>query len=193
MAVIYVHGNHEGYHGTREQALAYWRAQNIKDNFYVLENDTVVIHGVRFIGTTLFTPMDEPLDQLICSKFPDIEYIDGWKFSDWRKTYAEAVRYIETELNFPFDGETVVVTHHAPSEKSIAPQYQNDTFNRCYYSNLDRLMWYFKIKYWIHGHMHTSFDYVIGDDFYSTRVICNPYGYGMENSMYYNPAMVLDI
>jgi hypothetical protein len=35
-----------------------------------------------------------------------------------------------------------------------------------------------QIKYWIHGHTHTHFDYKIGE----CRVICNPRGYPNENT-----------
>ena len=31
---------------------------------------------------------------------------------------------------------------------------------------------------WVHGHVHNSCDYKVGD---ATRIVCNPHGYGDEN------------
>jgi Icc-related predicted phosphoesterase len=41
---------------------------------------------------------------------------------------------------------------------------------------------------WVHGHVHQSFDYLVG----ATRVICNPHGYGKEN-LRFDPALAVEI
>ena len=46
---------------------------------------------------------------------------------------------------------------------------------------------------WIHGHIHESFDYDVGN----CRVLCNPrgylqYGHGLEYQRY-NPGLVVDL
>jgi Icc-related predicted phosphoesterase len=43
-------------------------------------------------------------------------------------------------------------------------------------------------RLWIHGHTHTSFDYMIGD----TRVVANPHGYPGENEEF-NPSVIVEI
>ena len=45
--------------------------------------------------------------------------------------------------------------------------------NGAYYSNMTELMFDKKPALWVHGHVHASFDYMMGD----TRVVCNPRGY----------------
>ena len=46
--------------------------------------------------------------------------------------------------------------------------------NGAYYSDLSEFILDRPcIKLWVHGHMHDTFDYMIG----STRVVCNPRGY----------------
>jgi Icc-related predicted phosphoesterase len=73
----------------------------------------------------------------------------------------------------PFAGKTVVVTHHAPSSKSVPPRYAHDLLTPAFASNLDVLMDGDRTALWIHGHMHDPFDYEIC----GTRVVCNPRGY----------------
>jgi hypothetical protein len=69
----------------------------------------------------------------------------------------------------------VVVGHHAPTYGSVHPKYRHfDLMNGAYYSDLSEFILDRPcIKLWVHGHMHDTFDYMIG----STRVVCNPRGY----------------
>lgn len=74
---------------------------------------------------------------------------------------------------FP-DKKIVVLTHHAPSFKSIDEAYVNSEVNHCYASNLeDFILDRPNIKAWCHGHVHCHKDYMIGN----CRVMCNPRGY----------------
>ena len=59
----------------------------------------------------------------------------------------------------------------APSERSIADEYKGDTLSPSFASNLDHLVE--QADLWVHGHVHSSFDYRIGRG----RVVCNPLGY----------------
>ena len=68
----------------------------------------------------------------------------------------------------------VVVTHHAPSDMSVADCYKGDILmNGAYRSNLEDFIMDSNINLWCHGHTHFSFDYMLGN----TRVVCNPRGY----------------
>lgn len=42
--------------------------------------------------------------------------------------------------------------------------------------------------FWIHGHMHNSADHRVG----ATRIVCNPNGYGNENSLF-DSALVVEV
>ena len=99
--------------------------------------------------------------------------------------------WLQSVLARPFDGKTVVVTHHAPSLKSIHSDYKSNEWNPCFVSDLEKLM--DGVGFWVHGHTHSSFDYQIG----KTRVVCNPRGYpndldGWENKEF-NPSNVIFI
>ena len=87
--------------------------------------------------------------------------------------WAEVHFPLAVMLAEPFDGKTVVVTHHAPSSQSVHPRYARDLLTPAFASNLEKLMDGDRAALWIHGHMHESFDYEI----YDTRVVCNPRGY----------------
>jgi Icc-related predicted phosphoesterase len=73
------------------------------------------------------------------------------------------------------DADTVVVTHHAPSARSVNPKYEGDYLNPAFASEIlgaDGV----DAPLWIHGHMHDAVDYTVG----KTRVVCNPRGYPGE-------------
>ncbi len=63
-----------------------------------------------------------------------------------------------------------VVTHHAPSARSVAPRFASDLLTPAFASNLEHLMDGQCAVLWIRGHTHDPFDYEIN----GTRVICNP-------------------
>ena len=89
-----------------------------------------------------------------------------------------------------FPGPTVVVTHHAPSALSNPPQFAGSPISGAFYSNLDELIEDTKPTLWIHGHVHDSCDYVIGE----TRVVCNPFGYeGIETNVDWDPRAMVEL
>lgn len=51
--------------------------------------------------------------------------------------HLEAVKYLESELSKPHDGKTIVVTHHAPSYRSVNPHKRK--FEDAYASSLEYL------------------------------------------------------
>lgn len=104
------------------------------------------------------------------------------------------------QLASPFDGATVVVTHHAPGFESVAPQYVSDWLSPAFVSNLpeeffgrraERRMT--KPALWVHGHTHSSADYKRN----RTRVLANPRGYRLKDSSFensaFNPTLVVDV
>jgi len=196
-AVIYVGGNHEGYQASFKTAFDYLNElAGSMDNFFVLENDTVVVDSVKFVGTTKWTPLDGPHDQFNILQMNDTKVIAGWNVFTWRQTYEKARSFLETELAKEHDGPVVVVTHHAPSQQSIAPIFRGSPVNCAYASNQEDLMFAHKPELWFHGHTHISFDYTVVDydDNDCTRVICNPYGYYRhEENASYDPTLTVEV
>ena len=52
----------------------------------------------------------------------------------------------------------VVITHHAPSPRSIRDWYKGDPFNCAFASDLGRVIERYQPALWIHGHMHDPVD-----------------------------------
>jgi predicted phosphohydrolase len=175
--VIYVAGNHEYYKGSIDTIDNKIR-DNLVDNIHFLQNDFVEINGVRFIGATLWTDYfgGDPMSMFECGRCMSDHHVIRID-SSYRKFRPEdaaflhrrSVDYIK-ELTREGD---VVITHHAPCALSIGKKFKGNSLNGGYYTDLTELMFNKKPKYWIHGHMHETSNYMIGD----TNVLCNPKGY----------------
>ena len=92
--------------------------------------------------------------------------------------------WLKEELSRTYDGTTVVVTHHAPHPLSVHPMYGEDLMNAAYVSDLTDLM--DGVAVWVHGHVHTSFQYRVG----ACRVFANPRGYPTDR---YSARLVKDM
>jgi Icc-related predicted phosphoesterase len=110
--------------------------------------------------------------------------------SDCLRLHRESRHYIESELAQPFDGVSIVMTHHAPSRRSVPESRWGDPINAAYASDLEVLIEQRRPQLWVHGHIHSSSDYRIG----STRVICNPRGYfPSQLNPGFDPALVVEL
>lgn len=186
LPVIYVSGNHEGYgHNLDELQQAIAEACAATGHVHYLNRGEWVIDGVRFLGATLWTDFklygrelyraamydaskhlnDYQRIRLANKGYRKLQPSDteGWHFQD--------CQWLQDRLAEPFVGKTVVVTHMAPSDRSVANEFKSDTLSAAFASSLDHLVE--QADLWIHGHTHHSFDYRIGRG----RVICNPLGY----------------
>lgn len=190
--VIYILGNHEFYGGHIVHSIEKIKHETKHlTNLFILENESILLNGVKFIGATLWTDMNgaNPIDKWhIQQRMNDYRYI---RIKDYQKIkpddtilkHRESVKFITRELS-NVDDPAVVVTHHAPSLLSIHEQYRGNVLNAGYVSDLSELILDYKPTFWIHGHMHNSFDYMIGD----SRILCNPKGYTFTPGYVENPS-----
>jgi predicted phosphodiesterase len=224
--VIFVPGNHEYYRTSRrsrmDRTLADMRETAAGTRLHVLDGDELVLEGVRFLGTTLWTDFAlaietprglasnvELAERLVETALPDFRLIrvpnpsalpgtwqerDGKVFRahDARRIHHEQRRWLKERLDAPFNGKTVVVTHHAPHRGSLAPWYASDWISAGFVSELPDD--FFAVpELWVHGHSHTSFDYEVG----RCRVLCNPRGYinasGATENTQFNPRLVITV
>ncbi|UJW79421.1 metallophosphoesterase [Hydrogenophaga sp. SL48] len=182
--VLYVAGNHEAYGSTWEATVAALRetAQNTSVRF--LEREAVDFGGVRFLGCTLWTDYrlrsNRTQRQLMAnaelriSDHRQIRTESGSYFSaaDALREHETSRAWLAAELARPYDGITVVITHHGPHPLSVHPRYVGDPTNAAFVSNLTDLLQQGP-SLWLHGHVHDSFDYTVG----CCRVVANPRGY----------------
>ena len=201
--IVYVTGNHEFYGAQRNDVMARQRLAAKETGVHVLDSEEVVIEGIRFLGCTLWT--DFALFGEKASKFMMRAAQSG--LNDFRvihegvahfspmdsvALHETSVKWLEHKLKHEqFDGNTVVVTHHLPSLKSVAERFLDSELSACFASHLEHLLGFSKL--WIHGHTHDSFDYEVN----GTRVVCNPRGYvintGSAENINFNPNLIVEI
>ncbi|MBS0445074.1 MAG: metallophosphoesterase [Proteobacteria bacterium] len=206
--VVYVPGNHEFYGGSIDGVRA--ELQRLCDGTGVrlLDAGETVLDGVRFVGTTLWTDFrlyaGDPVAHAESLKVAqrmlrDFSRIRRAEASDElfapghaARLFAEQSAWLAARLTAPHDGPTVVVTHHAPSRRSIHPRFAGSPLNACFVSDADHLLDGRRAALWIHGHTHDSFDY----DVNGTRVVCNPRGYakdGVVENARFDPGFVATV
>ncbi|MEO8485504.1 MAG: metallophosphoesterase [Betaproteobacteria bacterium] len=204
---LYVPGNHEFYGGSIEGTLRELRERCAGTEVTLLDDDEIVLGGVRFLGSTLWT--DFMLDgdgerraasiaeaQRSVRDFSRIRVDDAgdalFTPAHAAARFAVHAAWLEARLARGHAGPTVVVTHHAPSRRSIHPRFAGSPLNAAFVSDAERLAGGGRACLWIHGHLHDSFDY----DLRGTRVLCNPRGYatdGVNENAWFDPGLTVDV
>ena len=92
----------------------------------------------------------------------------------------ETESWLTAALATPFDGQTVVVTHFAPSLRSADPRYGLAPGTAGFCNALDELLP--RAQLWLHGHLHCPSDYVDSSGPRHCRVVANPLGYAGNGS-----------
>lgn len=184
--VLYVPGNHEFYDCAIGPQVAKLKKAAEKTAVIVLSRDEYIDQGVRFLGCTLWTDyqlMGTGSRQLASMWACEARIADhrkimgidkpgqGFSAQQAFELHQQERAWLEQKLDEPFDGPTVVITHHAPSRGSVHPRFRGDPCNAAFVSDLDDLV--MKADFWIHGHVHDSFDYKVG----KCRVMANPGSY----------------
>jgi Predicted phosphoesterases, related to the Icc protein len=185
--IIFVPGNHD-LGGVRITHA--WTNPHVAGVTVLPHGEHVEIDNVRFVGATLWTDWhltdtEFQSQSWAARAMPEYRFVgatDGGKL--WPiHTSAEHDRHlaaIEAVLARPFDGPTVVITHHAPSAKSCSGEWLDES-DAAFASDLEPLIERYQPALWVHGHIHKASDYTIG----GTRIVCNPRGYQMPG---YNEA-----
>lgn len=184
--VVLVPGNHEFYRVDMPGELAAARAEAREMGVYLLDGDELVLGDLRILGATLWTDYalydDAKSAMKAAARSMNDHRLIGYGEDVFRPTDALAIHtrqraWLEERLSRPHP-RTVVVTHHGPTFSSVHPKYAGDALNPAFSSDLEDLILRYRPLLWIHGHTHSTMDYVIG----STRVLCNPKGYGPRDA-----------
>lgn len=226
--VLYVQGNHEHYDRDIIQSCA--AAHNLigpgavvhnyenehlwtsSPTVRLLEETEYVQDNVRFLGCTLWTDYALIHPDLVkrCMEHAEMNIKDHHVIRVGRDPFTSRhartrhehnLTWLATKLSEPFDGKTVVITHHGPHYKSTHPRYAGNFLNPAFVSNLEAFILQYQPHLWVHGHVHDSFDYMVGN----TRVVANPRGYALNgrNVKYpsellfenrgFDPSLVIDV
>lgn len=216
MPVVLTLGNHDYYGSSIDYALSQALKAVEGTNIHLLENRCVEFEGCRFVGATLWTDYavavggDEHIPpeerRAFAMGVVPAQIADFYNIfrSDERRSsengmltaheiiqrHKESRSFIDQALDRPFEGPSIVVTHHAPHVASFSQRFYGDATNATFASDLSELIHRRRPNFWIHGHIHAGRDYVID----STRIICNPRGYGNEADITgFNPNLVISL
>ena len=204
--ILYVPGNHEFYGSEIDVARRELARQCLEHDVTLLDPGAVTVGETRIIGATLWT--DFLLEGVAGEAWAHLEVGQGladftgairhhggrdglFTTRESAQRHAEDRTFIEGELEqAERSGLTpVIVTHHAPSPRSIRPWFEKSRLNPGFASNLDSLIARYQPPLWIHGHMHDRVDERLG----GTRVRCNPGGYSRVEGHEFDPAFVIDV
>ena len=187
--VIYVAGNHEYYDAHLgllfEMKKPSWKALGVQ----FMEKETTELDGVRILGCTLWSGFslygEDKVNVSMTSARQSIN--DYWLIKvrggirlepqHTLKLHQESVKWLDEELDKPFDGKTVVVTHFAPHRGCVAPQHEGSSVSPYFVTDLAWLMEKHRIDVWCHGHTHTNNDFIAEN---GCRVISNQRCYPNE-------------
>ena len=169
--IVFVCGNHEYYKSNRPLTSSALRSiEKRYSNFVWLENESVIVGGVTILGTTLWFRKCR-LAEAQSDSLADFHAIEG--FREWNySANIEAIGFLNANVR----SDTIVVTHHLPTERSVHERYKGDPFNCYFLCDMEDLIETKRPPLWIHGHTHESVDTIVAD----TRVVCNPMGYPHE-------------
>jgi predicted phosphodiesterase len=183
--VIYVAGNHEFYNHEYNKTLQMFRDHCANSNIYFLERNAVIIDNIRFLGCTLWTNLyaeGKEQAEIISMRLNDFKHIyyqeTAFNKRNFTLLHKSSLMWLEKKLQEPFDGKTVVITHHAPLFQSWTEP--NHSLKRmAYCNNLETLIAKHDISVWFHGHVHAVNDYIFSE----TRILSNTRGYKGEREV----------
>jgi hypothetical protein len=206
--VVFVPGNHE-YDGMDfDEADTRLRETCARLGLLWLEREILVLGGVRFIGTTLWSDFDaladtnNPLAQQLkvrdkafraanyyLRKTGTTRHGEPWLAEGLREQALVCQDWLRSALAQPFDaGPTAVITHFAPSLMSADPRYGLTPGTAGFCNALDDLLPHTPL--WLHGHLHAPSDYVHR----GCRVVANPLGYARKNEQIsFQPRCLIEI
>ena len=191
--VLYVPGNHE-YDGLAYDE-AHTRLRETCERLGItwLEREVIVIDGVRFVGTTLWSdfealvPLQGPLSEQMKAREKALRAANFYLrknstlrggehllAEDLQVLGRECQAWLRQALATPFDGTTVVVTHFAPSLRSADPRYGLTPGTAGFCNALDDLLTH--AQWWLHGQLHCPQDYTHN----GCRVVANTLGYAAK-------------
>lgn len=105
-----------------------------------------------------------------------------------REQGLQCQQWLSQALGEPFEGDTLVITHFAPSLQSADPRYGLTPGTAGFCNALDHLLP--QASHWLHGHLHTPNRYV----HHGCQVIANPMGYARKNEQqWFDPLMCINV
>lgn len=191
--VIWLPGNHE-YYGGRIVDKDLDTDIRLFQNIRIVNNRAVHYPGLRILCTTLWTAIAQMNEGALRHNMNDYHAIRHGRSllmpAHTTRFHAHCLAWLKSELAKPFDGCTIVATHHVPSLQHYPPEYVGSALNQAFAVELDGLIAGSGAAAWIYGHHHRNTPaFTIGD----TRMLTNQLGYvAAGEHRDFHPEAVLD-
>lgn len=191
--VIFVPGNHEYYRHNYDAWNKTMQGQLEEHcpglKFSLGEMGFHAENGVRYIFGTLWgdggpTLADRGTVGFYLNDFRLITREDHQRrftVEDMMAEFKAQKATLKAWLEAPYDGKTVVITHHLPSRRLVSarfwPHDGSDGANGGFVGECDDILaGDHAPTIWVHGHTHDTIDTTL----WKTRIVCNPAGYRGE-------------
>ncbi len=132
--VIYVCGNHEFYKGHIDHTLRKMR-ETAAPHVHVLENQVWICNQTRFLCATAWTDFSST-GNVVAATQTAWDWMNDFRVIRTEQNYRRlrpsdlvsrnhaTLAWLTKELDEPFDGKTVVVTHHAPVCEVVGDKHE---------------------------------------------------------------------
>lgn len=209
--VLMTWGNHEAYGGNAldlldKEALRLTELHRDGVPLHVLHRGAYVeVADVRVVGATLWTDMKvSGCDPTLASGHVEGVMNDYRRIRLGRGNYrrlraSDTIAWhaldrqgIADALAVPFIGKRLVMTHHMPSPRCVAPHRTSDPVTAAYASDLDAFIRATAPQAWVYGHAHDCLETEIEGERGVTRLLANPRGYPAETTRF-DPLRVVTV
>lgn len=182
--VLLIAGNHDHYDGVFEGTADLLR--RYLPDVTMLDDEAVILDGVRFFGSTLWTDFAAQTDaELTAIRKGMGEYffvkirsgapgqpLAKLRPADTHLAHVQAWTRLKEFLAAEPGRPTVVVTHHAPSCQGLNPRFSGNGLDAAYASDLDHEIQQFEnVVAWVHGHTHIARTYKVGRTIVRTNAL----------------------
>ncbi|MDY1046970.1 metallophosphoesterase [Pseudomonas coleopterorum] len=183
--VCYVLGNHEFYRGHLDRTLEKAKSKAAA-HVHLLENETFIFQNIRFLGMTAWTDFSSTGDISAAMSIARNEMTDFRLIrtdSHYRRIRPDDIaqrnrrskEWLAAELEKPFPGRSVVITHHAPIIE-VGGREHAGHLTAAYCNAWHSLV--MQADGWVFGHTHSAIDTHLG----GCHLISNPRGYPGEDT-----------
>ena len=202
--IIYIAGDHEYYEQDMDVLIDALKTQTRQGPVHFLENSQYQGDGFRVLGCTFWYSAQGANEKRgkkqLVDRLGEFAFIrKGQTLLDLAsliKMHEESLQWLQTALETPYAGKTIVVTHHAPTMHSwpwtwirngggSAPNWARPAF--C--NDLEWFVKEYQPDLWLHGHVHCACEYQVEH----TRVICNPHGFEPGEARGFDPVMLIEL
>ena len=173
----WIPGNHEYYHFDAAKKCGTFN-EKIKSNVFLVNNTSIIQGDTRFLFSTLWSKIRPSLEWQIERQMNDFHVImyKGNRLSSahFNQLHSESLLFLTAELEKPFPGKTVVMTHHLPTLINYPEKYKGNVLNDAFAVELFDLIEAKGPDFWIYGHTHFNTpEFEIG----KTKLVTNQLGY----------------